>query len=652
MIRRFLPQLIVPLAVTMVVLAYWPGLSGGFILDDSENFVQLERFARGDVSWIGPVVSNGSGPLGRPISMASFVASVAAGGYSPWVLKVGNLFLHVSIGALVAILATLLMRRDPRLTARAASWGAAIGLIWMGLPVHASTVLYAVQRMAQVSALFVVLGLIGYVMLRNRLEASNLGPWRATGVVGAWIAALTMAAAFGKENGLLLPLLCAAIEFTCYAADNRAARGVRTMLAAGLLAAAIGVTAVLMLRPDALLASYEIRAFTLWERLLTQPRVLWDYVASILLPKGPTMGLFQDDFPLSRSLISPWTTAPALAGWIGLLAAAVLLRRRTPVFACGVLLFLGGHAMESTFLPLEIYFEHRNYLPSFGVLLVAAAVIGWIGQSLPPTTASFRRVAPVLAVAIAIAMLAAVHGRASVWGDPDLLLAQSAINQPDSPRVQTSLAAEAMRRGDLGAAIEHFDRYDALTDGRERGVTMLWRIVALCRQGATVPDELWDAALPALPAAPSMFALRAAIVLGEDFEAGRCPGVSTQRAITLFVTWSARLTVDDRSHAAWRLRFIQARLEATAGQYAAALALGRQAWRDSGWNSGVGVFVVQVANSTNDRTAAKEALETLRQHAPVWDHQLQAAIGAFAQHLNAGSTDVSLSDRPAAGSGR
>ena len=29
--------------------------------------------------------------------------------------------------------------------------------------------------------------------------------------------------------------------------------------------------------------------------------------------------------------------------------------------------FLGGHILESTFLNLELYFEHRNYLPSYGV---------------------------------------------------------------------------------------------------------------------------------------------------------------------------------------------------------------------------------------------------------------------------------------------
>ena len=34
--------------------------------------------------------------------------------------------------------------------------------------------------------------------------------------------------------------------------------------------------------------------------------------------------------------------------------------------AFAVLFFLAGHILESSIFPLELIFEHRNYLPSFG----------------------------------------------------------------------------------------------------------------------------------------------------------------------------------------------------------------------------------------------------------------------------------------------
>ena len=46
-----------------------------------------------------------------------------------------------------------------------------------------------------------------------------------------------------------------------------------------------------------------------------------------------------------------------------------------PLVSFGIAWFLVGHGMESTFLPLEIVHEHRNYLPLFGILLAVVSVL-------------------------------------------------------------------------------------------------------------------------------------------------------------------------------------------------------------------------------------------------------------------------------------
>ena len=51
------------------------------------------------------------------------------------------------------------------------------------------------------------------------------------------------------------------------------------------------------------------------------------------------------------------------------------MRRRYPLLLLALLFFLVGHSMESTVIPLEMVYEHRNYLPGMLVCLAMAAAI-------------------------------------------------------------------------------------------------------------------------------------------------------------------------------------------------------------------------------------------------------------------------------------
>jgi len=76
------------------------------------------------------------------------------------------------------------------------------------------------------------------------------------------------------------------------------------------------------------------------------------------------LGFYHDDFQASAGWLTPWTTLPAVLGLLCVALAALVVRRRFPLFAFAVLFFLAGHLLESTVFPLELVFEHRNYLPS------------------------------------------------------------------------------------------------------------------------------------------------------------------------------------------------------------------------------------------------------------------------------------------------
>jgi len=91
--------MIVLLLVTVAV--YWSGLSGPFMLDDSPNIVAGFIRASGWDEFVYAITHNGSGMLGRGVSMASFVLTGLQYGLDPWGYKYHNLLLHLLNGLML-----------------------------------------------------------------------------------------------------------------------------------------------------------------------------------------------------------------------------------------------------------------------------------------------------------------------------------------------------------------------------------------------------------------------------------------------------------------------------------------------------------------------------------------------------------------------
>ena len=142
---------------------YWPGLAGPFLLDDFNTFIAK---LPGDGSSFGVllerVLADRSGPLGRPLAMISFAANAwLAGGLDAYPIKLTNLLLHLLTGLGLYRFTWVLLRPGSPLglDERRAAWAALLATaVWLLHPLHVSTVLYAVQRMAILAALFVVWG--------------------------------------------------------------------------------------------------------------------------------------------------------------------------------------------------------------------------------------------------------------------------------------------------------------------------------------------------------------------------------------------------------------------------------------------------------------------------------------------------------------
>lgn len=455
------------LVALLGVLVYLPGLRGGFVFDDFSNIVHQPAFAPRALHehfW-GAVWAGRAGPFGRELSTVSFAAQILLWGMSAAPMKLFNLLLHLFNGALVAVLTLRVVTwvhglpRDaaPHAAAGTDAFGAwvlppravavLVAAAWLLAPIQLTAVLYIVQREEALAAAFVLLGLLGYWHGRMLLlRAGQGGGSRRRAWAWMWISLLagTLLGTLAKETGVMLPAYAAVLEWVVLRGEAGAAAGSpeQRELRCGLLAMFVlvlvlpGSLGLAWLLPQALHGGYAARPFTLAQRLLTEGRVLVDYLHWTLLPRPDELSLYHDDLLASTGWCRPWTTAASWALLAALALVGLALRRRRPLVALGILWFFVGQSLVSSFVPLELVYEHRNYLPSWGVFLAAFSALGaWS----PRRRGSW----PVLAGTVCAGLVALYAGftalRAQVWSTPYRLAYFEATTHPRSPRANYDL---------------------------------------------------------------------------------------------------------------------------------------------------------------------------------------------------------------------
>jgi tetratricopeptide (TPR) repeat protein len=219
-------------------------------------------------------------------------------------------------------------------------------------------------------------------------------------------------------------------------------------------AALLGVAAVaalgggLLAYRDVLVTEKVVSALPLADRLLTQPRVVALYLGRVLLP-WPGWLHVEYGITASRGLFDPPATAAALLLVAGLAAAAALLRRRWPVPAFGVAFFLLGLTVEQGVIPLDLVFEHRLYLPLFGLALAA----GWALERAADAVGRWPAAGPwPAALPLVLLLAAATAARNEQWRDPVRLYEQDVAAFPWLTRPLLNLGAARFERGDLAGA--------------------------------------------------------------------------------------------------------------------------------------------------------------------------------------------------------
>jgi hypothetical protein len=438
--------LLLVLTLLMTWCAYAPGLHGGFLFDDFANLPALG--AEGSVhTW--PVfwryiTAGTADPTGRPLTLLSFLLDARNWPADPLPFKRTNLILHLGNGVLLYV---LLVRLGSALgvTMQRCRLAAVFGTAaWLMHPLLVSTTLYIVQREAMLPATCVLAGLLVWLHGRRRLAAGHVRNGLLWSVVG--IGGFTALAVLAKANGALLPLFALLIEMIVLAPRQpilsipaRRAHRILMLLLTWLPSALI-VTWLIWVGANGILSGGPAsRPWTFGERLLTEPRVLMDYLRLLWLPRPFSSGLFNDQYAASTSLLHPATTLLSLLAVLGLIVTGWLLRRRHAALSLAILFYFAGQLMESSSIPLELYFEHRNYIPA---LLFFWPLGLWLADM--DTLKTPKRI---LLVALSLSLALMTHVSAEVWGNVQTQALIWARINPDSARAQANAAQIEMGQG-------------------------------------------------------------------------------------------------------------------------------------------------------------------------------------------------------------
>jgi len=431
-------------------LVYQPGINDRFYFDDYANLPALG--ATGEVDNLDKLKiylqSNSSGPTGRPLSVLSFLIDDNTWPSDARKFKKTNLLIHLVIACLVfwasLLIVSALKIKRPGLYL---PWWSAllVAAFWLLNPLHVSTVLYPVQRMAQLAALFTVAAIVAFLKLRPLLQER---PYTGAGYLVLTVLPLYLMAIFSKENGVLLPFFLLILEIFVLRSVYPIKKHLYTFFKTAVWLSVLSVVGIILFKAgsNGWLDPYPGRDFSPLERLLTQPTVILVYLRELFLPGLYTSALYYDDFrhlTFSDYYQVIGTTVVVLF----LIIYSFLSIKRTNVAAFGIAFFFAGHILESTALNLELIFEHRNYLPSFFLGFCLIPIISLIKKTRIPAF-----IVPVL---VLLVYPATTMSRVHLWGDPLEFGGVLAKLSPHSVRSQVELNNALVSKGLISQARSH-----------------------------------------------------------------------------------------------------------------------------------------------------------------------------------------------------
>ena len=461
------------LLMALGVIIYYNTLNSPFVFDDKKAIVENHFIRVAELSWSNIIKAATEYGKNRPVSMLTFALNFYFGRYNVVGYHLVNILIHTANGILLffflKITLTISSRQrsvasklDP-FTVTALSFCTA--LLWLAHPVQTQAVTYIVQRMTSVAATFYILALILYA--KGRLAQRNASQvpdnqaanerqnkkWHNYFFWHLGCALAAVIALGSKESTVTLPFFIFLYEWYFFQ-DLNLNWLKRSLKYLAVIVVLFGVVAFIFLGSEPLeklkaLRDFSEGRFTMGQRLLTQTRVVIYYLSLIFYPYPSRLNL-DYDFPLSYSLINPFTTLLSLTAIIGLIILGVYLAKKERLISFGILWFFGNLVIESSVIPLALIFEHRLYLPSMFLFLI-------------PVTLGYRYIKLVwlrtgVLCLVVVVLSVWTYQRNQVWQNALTLWTDVVKKSPNKARPQLNLGLALANQDRLDEATQHYSK--------------------------------------------------------------------------------------------------------------------------------------------------------------------------------------------------
>ncbi|MGX5173627.1 hypothetical protein ACUR5C_06335 [Aliikangiella sp. IMCC44653] len=434
--------------ISLALILFSLGIEGAFLFDDTANLPAILQVTDWQ-SFIEYAFSGISGPTGRPVSLISFMLTADAWPGHPEIFLAGNIILHLVNICLVYWLTHQLSLMSSFTNKQAFTCAILTSAIWAILPNHVSTVLYVIQRMTLLATTF---GLFSLIMLIYALTTDNkkiFSKYSIASIISIGLAILS------KENAAIIFVIAYFIVSFFAGNDSKLRQETKSQR---YFWSSLSLILLAYLSTHIINAEqyYSNRPFSLSERVFTQFELFITHFSNFLFPRPVTNSLFNDQIAVVSS-VSDYLTS----GFIGLLILSSCIYAFTRVYqqrclvSFWILFFFAGHLIESTVIALDLYYEHRNYLPFIGLSAALATLSVKVA-------AQYRKYLTIGIALFLIANIYATFSRASLWGNPFKAAAYWAELNPKSLRAQENAAVQFSKTSNLEAAIIYLKRAYAI----------------------------------------------------------------------------------------------------------------------------------------------------------------------------------------------
>ena len=449
------------LIAVLIVSCYSNTFHVPWILDDKPNIldnppIHLSSFTFSSLTDSFYAYPNNQGKLYRPVACVSFALNWLVSGDKVAAYHLVNITIHICTALFLYLTTNLLLRlvlsRD-----RYQKTGALIALVstllWAVNPVQTQAITYIVQRMASLAGMFYIISIYCYLIFRTATSS------RSKKYFSLIICAFSFLFAYmSKQNAILLPLSLLVIEIIFFQSPLKylQSRRQRTIFLSLLLFFFLAALLLVLFKVFPT-TDYSHRTFTLSQRLLTEQRVILFYLSLLFFPVSSRLSL-EHDFMLSSTLFFPISTFFSFLVVLSAVIFCLKYYKRYPLPCFSISFFLVNHIVESTIIPLELVFEHRNYIPSFFLFLPLSSFLVSLYQKTRSTNVSVSFTLALIISSIIYLFSFNTYQRNKVWSSELTILEDAIQKAPNSSRVVTNLAKLYMESGDLRGARELAER--------------------------------------------------------------------------------------------------------------------------------------------------------------------------------------------------